>query len=467
MAEHFLQYFRCPDSFAAFRAIGPPTESAGYFHWGQDRICYGRVAPVDAVSPDASLVSYDAERDQAINDSLPCLPFDPEEVAENLQRERYSAHFRDSDRLSNVLLRRLYYLLRPLLSVPVRKHLQKAHLRNWDKIPFPAWPVDFSVDRLHRKRLALAMKARGVDRVPFIWFWPDNFTGCAIITHDVEAPGGRDFCAELMNLDASFGFRSSFQIVPEDRYEVSGSYLDSIKERGFEVNVHDLKHDGRLYAEHKEFVRRAGIINEYGRKFGARGFRSGILYRNADWYDALDFVYDMSIPNVAHLDPQRGGCCTVFPFFVGKMVELPLTCTQDYTLFHILNDYSIDLWRKQIALIRSQYGLISIISHPDYLMEGRARSAYADLLRYLAEMRDQTPLWAPLPGDVADWWLQRSQMRLAGKAKQWRIEGPGAERARIAYACGTGDDVAYMFEDGTEIRCTPDQVSAGIASNRQ
>jgi hypothetical protein len=465
MAEHFLQYFRCPESFAAFRTISPLAERAGYFHWGPDGICYGRVARADAVSSDVSLASYDAEQDQAIRESLPYLPFDPEEVTENLQRERYSAHFRHSDSLMKVLVRKLYYLLRPLLSVPLRKHLQKVHLRNWDKIPFPTWPVDFTLDRLQRKRLALAMKAQGVDRVPFIWFWPDNFTSCAIITHDVEAPAGRDFCAELMNLDASFGFRSSFQVVPEDRYEVPKEYLDSIKKRGFEVNIHDLKHDGRLYAEHNEFVRRAGLINQYGRDFGARGFRSGVLYRNADWYDALDFLYDMSIPNVAHLDPQRGGCCSVMPFFVGKIIELPLTCTQDYTLFHILNDYSCELWKKQIALIRSQHGLISMISHPDYLIEARARSVYADFLRHLADLRDRTPLWTPLPREVAEWWQQRSQMRLVDTAGEWRIEGPGAERARIAYAHAADDDVNYTFEGCGDASGVSDSVSSSIASS--
>ncbi len=36
-----------------------------------------------------------------------------------------------------------------------------------------------------------------------------------------------------------------------------------------------------------------------------------------------------------------------FPYFVGKILEIPLTTSQDYSLFQILNDYSIDLWKKQ------------------------------------------------------------------------------------------------------------------------
>ena len=80
----------------------------------------------------------------------------------------------------------------------------------------------------------------------------------------------------------------------------------------------------------------------------AKGFRAGVLYRKQLWYDALDFEYDMSVPNVAHLDPQRGGCCTVMPYFLGNLLELPVTTTQDYCLFNILNDYSINLWERQI-----------------------------------------------------------------------------------------------------------------------
>jgi hypothetical protein len=54
----------------------------------------------------------------------------------------------------------------------------------------------------------------------------------------------------------------------------------------------------------------------------------------------LNDSFDMSIPNVARLDPQRGGCCTVLPFFIGDIVELPVTTTEGYSLFHILGDYS-------------------------------------------------------------------------------------------------------------------------------
>ena len=77
----------------------------------------------------------------------------------------------------------------------------------------------------------------------------------------------------------------------------------------------------------------------------------------------------MSVPNVGHLDPQPGGCCTVMPFYIGNILELPLTTVQDYSLFNILRTYSMDLWQEQIDLISKGHGLMSFNVHPDYLRQ--------------------------------------------------------------------------------------------------
>ena len=153
--------------------------------------------------------------------------------------------------------------------------------------------------------------------------------------------------------------------------------------------------------------------------------------------------FDMSVPNVSHLEPQRGGCCTVMPYFVGKILELPLTTIQDYSLFHILGDYSIALWKKQIDLILAKNGLISILTHPDYLIEKCARAVYVDLLTHLGQLRDEGQLWMALPGDVDRWWRSRNQMTLVPIGDSWRIEGPESDRARVAYATLENDRLVY------------------------
>jgi hypothetical protein len=169
------------------------------------------------------------------------------------------------------------------------------------------------------------------------------------------------------------------------------------------------------------------------------------MYRNQDWYDAFNFSYDMSVPNVAHLEPQRGGCCTVMPYFIGKVLELPLTTIQDYSLFHILGDYSIDLWKSQIDLILKRNGLVSFIVHPDYVIDKRAQQVYAALLRHIAQLRDDGKIWVALPNEVNQWWRERSQMKLVRAGDDWKIEGPGSERARIAYAALEAGRLVYQI----------------------
>lgn len=316
----------------------------------------------------------------------------------------------------------------------MRRHLQRFHLRGWDKVSFPRWPVDCSVDNLFEQLMLLSLRASGAERIPFIWFWPEGTSSCAIMTHDVETRVGRDFCTTLMDVDDSFGVKASFQIIPEERYSVAPSFLQSIRQRGFEAVVHDLNHDGHLYRDRQQFLERAAKINSYGREYKADGFRAGVLYRKQLWYDALKFSYDMSVPNVAHLDPQHGGCCTVMPYFLGDILELPVTTIQDYTLFNILNDYSIDIWKRQIDIIMAKHGFMSFIVHPDYIMKPRELEVYQALLSYLARLRQEKGVWITTPGEVNRWWRQRAKMRLVEDKERWQIEGAGKERARIAYA---------------------------------
>jgi hypothetical protein len=171
------------------------------------------------------------------------------------------------------------------------------------------------------------------------------------------------------------------------------------------------------------------------------------MYRRQDWFDALEFSYDMSVPNVAHLEPQRGGCCTVMPYFVGDLLEIPLTTIQDYSLFHILGDYSTTLWKTQIDMVSARNGLISFITHPDYLIEARARRVYSELLSHLHDLRGQGRVWLTLPAEVDRWWRCRREMKLMRVGNSWRIEGPDSHRARIAVATLVDDQVVYKVED--------------------
>src|SRR6266404_2853398 len=446
MNKQFLEYFRCPANYVDFRLSGELASDPGFFRIGRDLTCYGRVS-AGQTSSDSSAALDDVLSAIHIENNSCILPFDPDELVENLRFERYIGAMPAVRRsVTSAVGRKTYYAMRPFLPTSVRKHLQRMALRGWDQARFPGWPIDQTVDRLLDEMMACAIRANSGQPIPFIWFWPDGYSSCATMTHDVETAAGRDFCATLMDLDDTFGIKSSFQVIPEVRYEVSDEFLRTLRERGFEINVHDFNHDGDLFRNREEFLRRVARINDYGRKFRSVGYRSGVLYRNLDWYEFLDCSYDMSVPNVGHLDPQRGGCCTTKPYFIGKILEIPVVATQDYTLFNILRQYSMELWEQEIELVLEQNGLISFIVHPDYLLEKRAREVYSTLLSRLAQLRGQSKLWIPLPRELNDWWRSRNEMRLVQEGRDWRIEGPQQDRARIAYASLEGGRVVYSVE---------------------
>lgn len=443
MTTHPLEeYFRCPKQLAVLATAEPLPHEEGYFSFGAIT-CFGRQSVgTPAATPDASL--SDIARGISSANGQVLLPFELAEVLANMRFELYPEARRAREDLSrSSFSRSVYYRFRPFLTVGLRRHLQRLSLSGWRQIPFPRWPVDVSVETLMKQAAGLVIERGGVSELPFVWFWPDGAPACVMMTHDVEGAIGTAFCDQLMDLDESFGIKSSFQIIPEVRGTLSAQVVARFRNRGFEVEIHDLNHDGFLFRNRELFLERVARINQYARDYGCSGFRSGALYRRQDWYADLDVAFDMSVPSVAHLEPQRGGCCTVMPYFVGNVLELPLTTMQDYSLFHVVGDYSISRWKEQVSLILANNGLASFNTHPDYLIPRRAGQTYSTLLGYLEQLREERGVWIALPAEVNQWWRNRQEMRVVPQGGSWRVEGQGSSRARLAFARLRSGSVVY------------------------
>src|SRR6202050_2472484 len=274
MNDSFLEHFKCPEQYVRLGLTGPLSASKGFFRFGPDTVCYGQLCQSNE-SPNGNL--HDALHEVKFDRGEVRLPFDLDEVVGNLRCELYPSSARNEKSIAQAILAAAYYTVRPVLSVEVRKYLQRVHLRGWDQISFPHWPVDRSVDDLFERVMLLELKSHKVEKIHFIWFWPEGAPSSAIMTHDVETALGRDFCGKLMDIDDAYGVKASFQVVPERRYEVTPVYLDSLNKRGFEVAIQDLNHDGRLYKNRQQFMQRVARINHYRREWGVDGFRARVL----------------------------------------------------------------------------------------------------------------------------------------------------------------------------------------------
>ncbi len=217
-----------------------------------------------------------------------------------------------------------------------------------------------------------------------------------------------------MELEASLGFRSSFNFIPEGDYSTPKELRDQLTAKGFEVGVHDLKHDGKLYLSRKIFKACAERINHYLKEWNAVGFRSGFMHHNLNWLHDLNILYDASTFDTDPFEPQPDGVDTIFPFLVNgpgrrAYVEIPYTLLQDFSLFVILREKTIDIWKTKLDWIVEHGGMAHLDTHPDYMsfipMNISAYeydlSLYSEILVYVRD-RYKESYWNALPHQIAE-----------------------------------------------------------------
>lgn len=313
-----------------------------------------------------------------------------------------------------------------------------AHRLYYGLKPYLPWRVRIAVRRIAAQRKRAAVTDRwpidpAAAAAPAGWpGWPDGKRFALVLTHDVEGPSGFDKCAQVAALERKLGFRSAFNFIPEGEYQPDESLRRELVEQGFEVGIHDLRHDGKLFHSREGFARSATRINRYIREWGASGFRSGFMLRNLAWLHDLEIEYDSSTFDTDPFEPQSDGAGTIFPFWIdsppadrggadpasarahGGYVELPYTLPQDSTLFLVLREASPKVWFDKLDWVARHGGMAMVNVHPDYMGFGRVRRAneypaefFGQLLRYVHE-KYSNQFWNATPREVSSW-VRRSR----------------------------------------------------------
>ena len=294
------------------------------------------------------------------------------------------------------MLNEIYYFLKPFIPWQIRLALRRQRAMSRREIFSPVWPID-----------------QEAGATPPGWpGWPEGKQFAFVLTHDVEGSKGLSRVNRLMELEARQGFRSSFNFVPEGEYLVPADLRATMIREGFEIGVHGLEHDGKLYASKVEFAAKAIRIRDYLRDWSASGFRSPLMQHKLAWIHQLGVEYDASTFDTDPFEPEPDAVGTIFPFWVpgpngSGFVELPYTLAQDFTLFVVLRESNIDIWKKKLDWIAERGGMALLNTHPDYMcFEGSKRkdefpvAFYEEFLSYVRKKYDGA-FWAANPREVS------------------------------------------------------------------
>src|ERR1700732_5031185 len=137
-----------------------------------------------------------------------------------------------------MFLNRAYYLYKPIMPWRLRLALRRWRANRRRRAFANVWPID----------------SRAGATPPGWQGWPDGKKFALVLTHDVEGPVGLRRCRRLAQLESELGFRSCFNFIPAGQYAVPSELREELTSQGFEIGVHDLHHDGRLYRTWRGFV---------------------------------------------------------------------------------------------------------------------------------------------------------------------------------------------------------------------
>ncbi len=291
---------------------------------------------------------------------------------------------------------KIFYILKPIIPRAIQIFLRRILVRRKIGKYKNVWPIlESSANK------------------PYNWKgWPEGKQFAFVLTHDVEHQRGHDKCKQLLKVEKSLGFKSSFNFVPE-RYIVSPELRKYITDNGFEVGVHGLNHDGKLFRSKEIFNERVVKINNYLKEWKAQGFRAPAMHHNLEWIKELNIEYDLSTFDTDPFEPQSDGVGTIFPFWVREnelkncYVELPYTLVQDFTLFILMKENNFGIWKEKLDWIVEKQGMALLNVHPDYvnfenkkLTEEFPIKYYTDFLEYVSN-NYRNKYWNALPIEVA------------------------------------------------------------------
>ena len=323
--------------------------------------------------------------------------------------------------IENIVYEQYYHVKRPLharlpfdytkVPVALRNSLFTFLLKLKRDPKWPNWPIEKSVELIrHLYIKSISIKLGG--KIPYIAFWPQKKRFAAAVTHDCDTASSFKNIGKIRDIERKYGITSCWNIL-SNKYRIDKTALKKLKGEGCEIGLHGDTHDNKLpFLRTDEIRERLAGTSNIVEEFEIMGFRSPSLLRNKKFLELLSdyFEYDSSTCDTDLLSPvaMRSGTCTVFPFFIKRMVEIPITLPQDHRLIRLKQTKSqmLNVWKEKIDFLRQVNGSAVLLTHPDSHIFGNDNylDVYEKILKYLAGFEDS---WITIPAEIGEWWNER------------------------------------------------------------
>lgn len=320
---------------------------------------------------------------------------------------------------------KIYWSLKPFLPIKLIRSVRSQVDKNICDHSQTTWPIDDRYTRFMWELLHEYIILQGNIPIEVLDFWPENKKFALVLTHDVETIEGQKSIHKVADMEEKHGLRSSFNLVGK-QIAPDTCLIKEIRDRGFEVGIHGWQHNARPFYSRKEFSWNAEKINKIAKEWKLSGHRSPLNLRHPGWMQDLSIDYDLSFFDTDPFEPIPGGVMTIWPFYLGKFIELPATLVQDNTMVNLLGEDSPEIWFRKVSFIKKYHGMALLNSHPDYLSKDKVWTIYE---KFLDQLVEQNEYWNALPRDVADWWKLRTNCgkhqrnNSLPKIKAWSEEG--------------------------------------------
>ena len=284
---------------------------------------------------------------------------------------------------------------------------------------WPNWPAEKSVEAM-RYMFIKALNLKLKKEIPYVSFWP-GYKFAFSVTHDCDTESSFDNIEGIRKIERKHGIKSSWNIL-SNRYRLDSKkikILKKLKNEGCEIGLHGYNHDNRTpFLKTKEIECRIAEASKIIKDFEIKGFRSPSFLRNKKFLDILSkhFCYDSSTCDTDLYSPvaMRSGTCTVFPFFINSMVEIPTTLPSDWRMIRLLGkskNQMFNIWKEKIDFIEKAGGCAVMLTHPDTHIFGDEKyfDVYDRILKYATKKES---VWNALPYEIADWWVERRNSKI-------------------------------------------------------